>query len=119
MSGVVKDNSITETKLSRTVSTHTATGPTNLTVGNEDVILVNMDATANTDTVTVTLPNPNTKSGRIITVKRVSNTLGTSDDGILNITSAAGTIDGSSNVQLYYRFEVFRFVSNGSNWFII
>lgn len=105
----VKDNSITEAKLNRTVDAWTAaTG-----IASSDVTLIN----ATSNSVVLTLPeNGGTiGEGRIMVVKRTDNSANT----VTISRQTADTIDGATSVQLYHRYETMTFVSDGADWFII
>lgn len=105
----VKDNSITEAKLNRTVDAWTAaTG-----IASSDVTLIN----ATSNSVVLTLPeNGGTiGEGRIMVVKRTDNSANT----VTISRETADTIDGATSVQLYHRYETMTFVSDGADWFII
>ena len=108
VTAAVKDNSITEIKLSRTIETVTSSK-----TADKDVTLVN----ANAGNVTITLPeNGGTVgSGRVMIVKRVDSTL----NNVIVSRETADTIDGATSVQLYHVNETMTFVSDGSNWYII
>lgn len=99
----VKDSSITETKLSRTV----ANVSTSVTLSS-DINLI----TGGAGGLTVTLPSPS--SGRMIFVKKVD-----SGAGPVTVSAGAATVDGASSKILYYQYESLSFVSNGTNWFIV
>ena len=108
VTATVKDNSITEIKLSRTIETVTSSK-----TADKDVTLVN----ANAGNVTITLPeNGGTVgSGRVMIVKRVDST----SNNVIVSRETADTIDGATSVQLYHVNETMTFVSDGSNWYII
>lgn len=99
----IKDSSITEVKRNRTV----ANVSTSITLS-ADFNLV----TSGPGGITVTLPSPVT--GRIIYVKKVDN-----GAGPVTISAGASTVDGTSSKILYYQYESFSFISNGTNWFIV
>lgn len=99
----VKNGSITEVKLSRTVASLSS----NLTISS-DINLV----TGGSDGVTVTLPSPAT--GKIVVVKKVD-----SGAGAVTISAGASTVDGAASKVLYYQYESLTFVSDGTNWFIV
>jgi len=105
----VKDNSITEAKLNRTVDVWTATTG----IASSDVTLIN----ASSNSVVLTLPeNGGTiGEGRIMVVKRTDNSANT----VTISRQTADTIDGATSVQLYHKYETMTFVSDGADWFII
>ena len=109
----VKDGSITETKLDRTIETATTSK-----TADKDITLV--DATGGN--VTITLPenggtgwSGDTTRSRIMVVKRLDN----SSNLVIVQRQTADTIDGATSVQLYHRYETMTFASDGANWYII
>lgn len=104
VTAIVKDASITEDKRSRTVGTIS----TNAQSASNDINLMN-----STSAIGVVLPSATTAgTGHRVTVKNINT-------GAITITSAGGSIDGSSSKILYYQYETMTFISNGSNWFAI
>lgn len=103
------DGAVTEAKRYRSVSSWTAaTG-----IATADVTLIN--ATSNNVTLTLPENGGSVGEGRIMVVKRTDN----SSNTVTVSRQTADTIDGSSSIQLYHRYETMTFVSDGANWFII
>lgn len=105
----VKDGSITESKLSRTIEEITSSK-----TAVKDITLVD----AGSNSVTVTLPEQTsvTTAGKVMIVKRID---GSSNDVIIQRSGSSDTIDGSTQFQLYYQWETLTFVSDGADWYII
>lgn len=99
----VKNSSITEAKLSRTV----ANVSTAITLSS-DINLV----TGGAGGLTVTLPSAAT--GKIVVVKKVD-----SGAGAVTVSAGSATVDGTASKVLYYQYESLTFVSDGTNWFIV
>lgn len=101
----VKNSSITEAKILRTVDSSF----TNNDTITSDINLVSGGAGG----ITIKLPVPS--SGKIVMVKKID-----SAAGVVTISqNSSETIDGASSKALYYQYETMTFVSDGTNWFII
>lgn len=105
----VKDDAITEEKLSRSIATATS----NVTASN-DFTAVN----AATADVTITLPsNGGTPGvGRVMTVKKVDS----SDNKVTIQRAGSNLIDGGTSMVLYNQNETMTFIFAGSNnWYVM
>lgn len=80
---------------------------TTLTTGNT-VVLVDASGGA----TTITLPAP--VSGKIVHIKKTDSSL-----NAITISPPSGTIDGAANANLFFQYECFTIVSDGTNFFII
>jgi hypothetical protein len=105
VSGVVKNNSITESKRSRTVETVTSSKTID-----KDITL----ADCTSGNLTLSLPENDT-AGKIVVVKRIDS----SANNVIISRTGSDTIDGSTEFRLYHIYETLTVVSNGANWYII
>jgi len=69
-----------------------------------------------TSGITVTLSSADCVPGRIITIKNETDNSGT---GLIVITPASGSIDGSSSYSIDNGYGFVQLYSNGTNWFVI
>ena len=97
----VPDGGIGEDQRSRTVQT--ATSSANISA---DIVLANSSSD-----IELTLPAP--VSGKIIRVKNIN----TGRVDILK--NNTDTVEGTTQVSLYYQYESMNFVSDGNNWYIV
>ena len=98
------NEAITVNNTNVTYTIETLTSPNTIT---KDITLVS-------GAITVTLPD-NAAAGTMRTVKRID-----SNAGEVTISrQTADTIDGTTSKLLYYQWESLKFVSDGSNWFVI
>lgn len=94
-----------------TIQYETESVTVDTTAGSYGNILV--DATA-ADT-TITLPSPTDIPGRIYTVKKTDS----SKNSVYIATNGSETIDGETSINIKRQFTAFKFVTDGTNWFII
>ena len=97
----VPNGGIGENQRSRTVQT--ATSSSNISA---DIVLANSSSS-----IDLTLPVPS--SGQIIRIKNIN----TGRVDILK--NSTDTVEGTTQVSLYYQYESMNFVSDGNNWYII
>jgi hypothetical protein len=105
VTAAVKDSSVTEAKLSRTVYN---TFLDNDTITN-DINLVS----AGGSNLTVKLPAP--VAGKMVFVKKTDTGAG----AVIVAPNAAENIDGASSQSLFYAYESLTVVSDGTDWFIV
>lgn len=71
---------------------------------------------------TIVLPNATTCTGRIYTIKKIP-AAGAADDANIDndvkITSAGGTLEGGTKLQIYSDWTFYTVQSNGTNWYVI
>lgn len=102
----VKDSSITEAKLSRTVDA---------TFSNNDVINADINlVSGGAGGITVKLPAPAT--GKMVYVKKIDSAVGAVT---VERNGASDSIDGATQKILYSQYESLSFVSDGTHWYIV
>jgi len=71
---------------------------------------------------TIVLPAATTCTGRIYTIKKIP-AAGAADDANIDndvkITSAGGTLEGGTKLQIYSDWTFYTVQSNGTNWYVI
>jgi hypothetical protein len=96
---------VTEAKIERTVDSSFAD---NDTIGSD----INLVA-GGSGGITVKLPAP--ASGKLVIVKKTDSAAG----AVTVARNSSESIDGANSVALYYQYESFTFVSDGTNWFVV
>lgn len=81
-----------------------------VTTASEDLVI------ADSSLYTITVMDATANTGREITIKRISDTLG---NAITINGSGAQTIDGDLTKQLHTQYEAYRLQSDGSNWQVL